>query len=379
MKRRLMIARALMHQPKLLILDEPTAGVDIEIRRSMWQFLREINEAGTTIILTTHYLEEAENLCRHVAIIDHGQIVVRDEMAQVLRKLNAETFVLNLREPLPAAPVLDGYSVERVNEHEIEVEVTREQDLNGVFAALSAAGLHVVSMRNKANRLEELFLRLTARRAAAGGARWRAMNARTQLVALYTLVRKEYSRVFRIWVQTIVPPAITTALYFLIFGNLIGRRIGQMGGYDYAQYIAPGLIMMQVITNAYGNVVSSFFSAKMQRHLEEMLVAPMSNWVIILGHTFGGVVRGLAVAAAVTVVALFFTHLHVAHVLDHRLGDRADGIRLLAGRAHQRHPGEELRRRVHHPVLRAGAAELSRRRLLLDLAAAGIRAEDVAR
>lgn len=140
------------------------------------------------------------------------------------------------------------------------------------------------------------------------------MNTRTQLVALYTLVRKEYHRVFRIWVQTIVPPAITTALYFLIFGNLIGRRIGQMDGYDYAQYIAPGLIMMQVITNAYGNVVSSFFSAKMQRHLEEMLVAPMSTWVIVLGHTFGGVVRGLAVAAAVAAVALFFTHLHVAHV-----------------------------------------------------------------
>lgn len=141
------------------------------------------------------------------------------------------------------------------------------------------------------------------------------MNARTQAVALYTLVRKECHRVFRIWLQTILPPAITTALYFLIFGNIIGRRIGQMGGYDYAQYIAPGLIMMQVITNAYGNVVSSFFAAKMQRHLEEMLVAPMSTWVIVLGHTLGGVVRGLAVAAAVTAVALFFTRVHVAHVL----------------------------------------------------------------
>jgi ABC-2 type transport system permease protein len=138
---------------------------------------------------------------------------------------------------------------------------------------------------------------------------------RVQLVALYTLVCKETTRIFRIWVQTIVPPAITTALYFLIFGNLIGSRIGQMGGFDYAQYIAPGLIMMQVITNSYGNVVSSFFSAKMQRHLEEMLVAPMADWAIILGHTFGGVVRGLAVAAVVTAVALFFTHLHVAHVL----------------------------------------------------------------
>jgi ABC-2 type transport system ATP-binding protein len=166
MKRRLMIARALMHQPKLLILDEPTAGVDIEIRRSMWQFLREINEAGTTIILTTHYLEEAESLCRHVAIIDQGQIVERDEMARVLRKLHAETFVLNLREAIATAPDLGQYDVQRVSDHEIEVEVTKEQDLNGVFAALSAAGLHVISMRNKSNRLEELFVRLTAREPA---------------------------------------------------------------------------------------------------------------------------------------------------------------------------------------------------------------------
>ncbi len=134
MKRRLMIARALMHQPKLLILDEPTAGVDIEIRRSMWEFLRKINAAGTTIILTTHYLEEAENLCRHVAIIDHGRIIERDEMANVLRKLHAETFVLNVREAVSVAPVLAGYRVHRVNAHEIEVEVTKAQDLNSVFA-----------------------------------------------------------------------------------------------------------------------------------------------------------------------------------------------------------------------------------------------------
>jgi ABC-2 type transport system permease protein len=140
------------------------------------------------------------------------------------------------------------------------------------------------------------------------------VNLRLQLVALLTLVRKEYQRVFRIWVQTVVPPAMTTALYFLIFGNLVGRRIGQMGGFDYAQFIAPGLIMMSVITNSYGNVVSSFFAAKMQRHLEEMIVAPMANWVIVVGHAFGGVVRGLVVAVAVTVVALFFTRIHVEHV-----------------------------------------------------------------
>jgi ABC-2 type transport system ATP-binding protein len=164
MKRRLMIARALVHEPKLLMLDEPTAGVDIEIRRSMWDFLRTINRNGTTIILTTHYLEEAENLCRHVAIIDDGVIVEDDRMSAVLRKLQQEVFVLNLRQPVDVAPKLNGFDVEKVNEHELEVEIHKDQDLNGLFTALSTAGIEVISMRNKTNRLEELFVRLIERR-----------------------------------------------------------------------------------------------------------------------------------------------------------------------------------------------------------------------
>ena len=139
------------------------------------------------------------------------------------------------------------------------------------------------------------------------------MNLALNLVAVRTIIRKEMVRVLRIWVQTIVPPAITMTLYFIIFGNLIGRRIGTMDGFDYMQYIAPGLIMMSVITNSYGNVVSSFFGAKFGRHLEEMLVAPMSNAAIIIGHVAGGVLRGLLVGALVTIVALFFTRLQVAH------------------------------------------------------------------
>ena len=140
------------------------------------------------------------------------------------------------------------------------------------------------------------------------------MGLTEKLIALATLVRKEYTRVIRIWMQTIVPPAVTMTLYFVIFGNLIGRRIGEMGGYDYMQYIAPGLIMMSVITNSYGNVVSSFFSAKFQRHLEEMLVSPMPNYIIVLGHVAGGVVRGVLVAMAVAAVALLFTRLPVANI-----------------------------------------------------------------
>jgi ABC-2 type transport system ATP-binding protein len=160
MKRRLMIARALMHEPKLLILDEPTAGVDIEIRRSMWEFLRNINDQGTTIILTTHYLEEAENLCRNVAIIEGGRIIERDTMPNVLRKLQTEVFVFNLSEPVASPPALPGFRNEMTDDHTLEVEVSRGQSLNEIFSQLSSQGVQVNSMRNKVNRLEELFMRL---------------------------------------------------------------------------------------------------------------------------------------------------------------------------------------------------------------------------
>jgi ABC-2 type transport system ATP-binding protein len=162
MKRRLMIARALVHEPRLLILDEPTAGVDIEIRRTMWQFLRETNERGVTIILTTHYLEEVEHLCRHVAIIDKGHIIENDRISNVLRRLQSETFVLNLREPIEHAPNLPGYIVTLVDASTLEVEASKDRSLNEIFGRLTAQGVDVVSMRNKVNRLEEMFMRLVA-------------------------------------------------------------------------------------------------------------------------------------------------------------------------------------------------------------------------
>ncbi len=172
MKRRLMIARALVHEPKLLILDEPTAGVDIEIRRSMWDFLRDINAAGTTIILTTHYLEEAESLCRHVAIIDEGRIIEDDRMSNVLRKLQREVFVLSLMDPIETAPELDGFETVLREDGELEVDKGPDVDLNDLFSQLDARGMRVVSLRNKANRLEELFMRLveSKQQAAAGAA-----------------------------------------------------------------------------------------------------------------------------------------------------------------------------------------------------------------
>jgi ABC-2 type transport system ATP-binding protein len=165
MKRRLMIARALMHEPKLLILDEPTAGVDIEIRRSMWDFLRQINGEGTTIILTTHYLEEAENLCRNIAIIDGGRIIERDRMSNLLRKLQTESFLFTLRNPVAAAPVLAGFAVKLVDDHTLDIEMSKEQNLNDIFAGLATQGVEVISMRNKVNRLEEMFMRLVETRA----------------------------------------------------------------------------------------------------------------------------------------------------------------------------------------------------------------------
>ena len=141
------------------------------------------------------------------------------------------------------------------------------------------------------------------------------MNVRVNWIGFKTLLRKEVIRVVRIWIQTIVPPAITMTLYFIIFGNLIGRRIGTMDGFDYMQFIAPGLIMMSVITSSYGNVVSSFFGAKFGKHVEEMVVSPMSNATIIIGHVAGGVTRGLFVGIMVTAIALGFTDLSIAHPL----------------------------------------------------------------
>ncbi len=167
MKRRLMIARALIHEPRLLILDEPTAGVDIEIRRSMWEFMQRINAEGTTIILTTHYLEEAENLCRHVAIIDEGRIIENAPMGRVLRKLQRETFVLSLKEPVAALPDLAAFEAQLVDDAELEVSIHAGQDLNEVFGLLSNNGIAVQSMRNKANRLEELFMDLVENKQAA--------------------------------------------------------------------------------------------------------------------------------------------------------------------------------------------------------------------
>ncbi|RNE91495.1 ABC transporter ATP-binding protein [Marichromatium sp. AB31] len=169
LKRRLMIARALVHQPRLLILDEPTAGVDIEIRRSMWSFLRELNAEGTTIILTTHYLEEAESLCRNIAIIQHGELVERSTMGALLGKLHTETFVLNLKGQVSELPELGGFVLQHLDDCTLEVEMNRDHTINGLFEALSRNGIEVISLRNKQNRLERLFLDMVERRPADEG------------------------------------------------------------------------------------------------------------------------------------------------------------------------------------------------------------------
>ncbi|MHA6261035.1 ABC transporter ATP-binding protein [Sporosarcina sp. CAU 1771] len=160
MKRRLMISRALMHEPRLLILDEPTAGVDIELRREMWAFLKELNENGTTIILTTHYLEEAEMLCRNIGIIQNGELIEDTSMKSLLAKIQYETFILDI-ESSGSTPVIKGYTTELLDETTLSVEVARDQGINEVFHQLSEQGVKVLSMRNKSNRLEELFLKLT--------------------------------------------------------------------------------------------------------------------------------------------------------------------------------------------------------------------------
>ena len=160
MKRRLMIARSLMHEPRLLILDEPTAGVDIEIRRSMWRFLRELNQRGTTIILTTHYLEEAESLCRNIGIIDEGELIENTSMKQLLSQLDMETFVLDTRSPVGDAPELCPDCVRKIDDNTLEADILRDHSINFVFDELSKYGIEILSMRNKTNRLEQLFMHM---------------------------------------------------------------------------------------------------------------------------------------------------------------------------------------------------------------------------
>ncbi len=167
MKRRLMIARALVHRPRLLILDEPTAGVDIEIRRSMWTFLRELNKNGTTIILTTHYLEEAESLCRNIAIIDEGKLIEHTSMKRLLTQLDRETFVLDLMSPIDALPASLPDCLQRIDDTTLEVEVSHDESINYLFAELSKHGIEVLSMRNKTNRLEQLFMHIVTQDSAA--------------------------------------------------------------------------------------------------------------------------------------------------------------------------------------------------------------------
>lgn len=165
MKRRVMIARAMVHAPKLLILDEPTAGVDIEIRRAMWKMMQEVNQQGTTIILTTHYLEEAESLCRNIAIIDQGKIVENSGMASLLARLNVDHFVLDLAEPLITVPLIEGFHIERVSDKVLTVSVPKEAGLNRLFSQLSANNIKVLSLKNKSNRLEQLFMDLVESKA----------------------------------------------------------------------------------------------------------------------------------------------------------------------------------------------------------------------
>ena len=248
--------------------------------------------------------------------------------------------------------------------------MSKTQSLNDIFAQLSAQGIAVNSMRNKVNRLEELFIRLVDGSASAGrvaGPTRRriavmkvpASRAGTEWIGFKTIIIREFSRIVRIWGQTIVPPAVTATLYFIIFGSLIGRRVGQVGGYDYMQFIAPGLIMMTVITNSYGNVVSSFFGAKFGKHLEELLVSPLPNWLIVAGYMGGGMLRGVLVGSVVTLVSLFFTRLALTHVFaDHHRG-AADEHGVCARRIHQRPVRQEFRSNFLVPDLRAHAADLS--------------------
>ena len=337
MKRRLMIARALVHEPKLLILDEPTAGVDIEIRRSMWEFLRAINANGTTIILTTHYLEEAESLCRNIAIIDEGRLVENTSMKGLLKTLNTETFVLDLRLPILVLPELPMHRLQLIDDHTLEVQISRDQPVNKLFADLSGHGIEVLSMRNKTNRLEQLFVHLV------NGIGADAMTLREKYIAFKTLLIKEVMRFARIWIQTILPPMITTALYFIIFGKLIGAQIGPMEGFRYIDYIVPGLVSdggdHQFLCEC-GVLVLWLEVPAQHRGTAGLARAELSDPGRLHRRRTGA--RSRRGHRGNGSIAVLQSSAHAQHLGDF-FGDRAHRDPVLPGRLHQRRIREELR------------------------------------
>ncbi len=307
MKRRLLIAKALSHEPQVLFLDEPTAGVDVELRRDMWNLVRELRDSGVTIILTTHYIDEAEEMADRVGVISKGELILVEDKAELMRKLGRKQLTLQLHDPLQRVPdALARYPLELASGGN---ELTYTYDAGGGQSGIAAlledldrAGIRFKDLQTMQSSLEDIFVSLV---------REREMN----LHAVRAIYRFEMSRTGRTLLQSIVSPVISTALYFVVFGAAIGSRIQQIGGISYGSFIVPGLIMLSLLTQSVSNASFGIYFPRFTGTIYELLSAPVSYLEIVVSYVGAAATKSIVLGLIILATAGLFVPLSIAHPL----------------------------------------------------------------
>ena len=330
MKRRLLIAKALVHRPPVLFLDEPTAGVDVELRRDLWAYVRKLANAGTTVVLTTHYLEEAEELADRIGVIKNGKLLVVERKADLLAGSSRRTVRLTLDAPVAALSpgIVAAGGVLAEGGCAVLLTPRVGEPISPALQAVASSGLHIVDVETREPRLETVIIELLRAQSPLARAQPSAQPARVRAAAqlpppdpvdptlgVRTLFRKEVTRFLRVPGQTLLSPLITTALYFIVFGWSLGGRLREIDGIPYIRFLVPGLVMLGVISNGFLNTSSSLFIMKLQGTMVDVLVTPLSYLEILVAFVGAGVTRALMVGILTWATAALFVGAYVPHPL----------------------------------------------------------------
>ena len=304
MKRRVMIAKALSHEPKILFLDEPTAGVDVELRKGMWEVVRTLQASGVTIILTTHYIEEAEEMADRIGVINKGEIILVEDKAELMQKLGSKRLTLQLQSKVDAIPpALAPYNLMLSEDgRQITYDYDTKGERTGITSLLSDlrnAGIRISDLDTEQSSLEDIFVSLV--RTVMN---WRAIRA------IYLF---EMARTWRTLLQSIVSPVVSTSLYFVVFGAAIGSRITEVEGVSYGTFIVPGLVMLSVLTQSIANASFGIYFPKFVGTIYEILSAPISYFEIVIGYVGAAATKSIVLGLIILATAALFVPLHIMH------------------------------------------------------------------
>ncbi len=375
MKRRVMIAKALSHEPQVLFLDEPTAGVDVELRKDMWQVVRDLRAAGVTIILTTHYIEEAEDMADRIGVISKGEIILVENKVELMRKLGKKQLILQLQKPLDAVPAeLSAHNLTLGEDgKELVFTYDTQGERTGVTALLSDLNRLEIRFRDlrttQSPRLRIFSSAWSAKAQRRCGSS--AMNSH----AIWAIYKFEVSRTARTIWQSIVSPVISTSLYFVVFGAAIGSRITQIEGIAYGAFIVPGLIMLMLLTQSTMNASFGIYFPRFTGTIYEILSAPVSSFEIACGYVGAAATKSIVLGLIILATSWLFVPMHIAHPLWMLAFLVLTGDHLQPVRLHHRHLGRRLRTVADHSAADHHAADVPRRHLLFDPRAAAVLAE----